>query len=62
MIFIQYVWFMYTGTLAKRSCAELWSEGVRIDMEYEIDPDGPEGVGPSFKVFCNLSEGKISIL
>ncbi|XP_072037188.1 uncharacterized protein [Amphiura filiformis] len=40
----------------KRSCDELWLTGERTDMEYDIDPDGPDGLGPAFKVFCNLSE------
>ncbi|XP_072037187.1 uncharacterized protein [Amphiura filiformis] len=40
----------------KRSCAELWLTGERTDMEYDIDPDGADGLGPAFKVFCNLSE------
>ena len=26
-------------------------------MKYDIDPDGPDGIGPAFKIFCNLSEG-----
>ncbi|XP_072036318.1 uncharacterized protein [Amphiura filiformis] len=40
----------------KRSCDELWLTGERTDMEYDIDPDGADGLGPAFKVFCKLSE------
>ncbi len=47
----------FTETTPKKSCDELWLSGERTDMKYDIDPDGPDGIGPAFKIFCNLSEG-----
>ncbi|CAG5112371.1 Oidioi.mRNA.OKI2018_I69.chr2.g6592.t1.cds [Oikopleura dioica] len=48
-------------TMAVTSCQALARDGVRESGHYMIDPDGPHGVEPPQKVFCDFSNGIMPI-